>query len=133
MRTRPARNVFRFAILTLALFAVGCKHPVATAPAPPPAPPAAPTPQPTVTLQAAPTNARPGQSVTLRWSSTTATSLSLDQGIGTVAPEGSNTVTPSSSTTYTITATGPSGGSAQSSAHVTITQPPAPATQRPGS
>ena len=130
MRTRPARNVFRFAILTLALFAVGCKHPVATAPAPPPAPPAAPTPQPTVTLQAAPTNTQAGQSVTLRWSSTNATSLSFDQGIGTVAPEGSNTVTPLNSVTYTITATGP-GGTAQSSAHVTVTQPPPPVATAP--
>jgi peptidoglycan-associated lipoprotein len=64
--------------------------------------------------------------VTLRWSSTNATSLNIDQGVGTVAPEGSNTVTPSSSITYTITATGP-GGSAQSSARITISQPP-PAT-----
>jgi peptidoglycan-associated lipoprotein len=47
----------------------------------------------------------------------------LDQGIGSVSPEGSNTVTPTSSVTYTITATGP-GGSAQSTARVTVTTPP---------
>jgi peptidoglycan-associated lipoprotein len=123
MRTSPARNVIRFAMLTLALLAVGCKHPVATAPAAAPAPPAPAPAQPTVTLSAAPSSIRPGQSVTLTWSSTNATSLTLDQGIGSVSPEGSNTVTPTSSVTYTITATGP-GGSAQSTARVTVTAPP---------
>ena len=57
-----------------------------------PAAPAAPPPaHPTVTLQASPTIVQRGQSVTLTWSSTNATSLNLAPGVGTVAPQGSQT------------------------------------------
>jgi len=67
-----------------------------------------------------------GQSSTLTWSSTNATALTIDSGVGTVAPEGTSSVSPAESTTYTITATGP-GGSANASARVTVTAPPPPA------
>jgi len=130
MRNFPARKVLPFAILLLTV-AVGCKHPVASAPpAPPPAPPAAPPAQPTVTLSSNPTIIQRGQSTTLQWSSTNATSLSLTPGVGSVAPQGTNTVTPNDSITYTITATGP-GGMAQSSTHVTVTPAPAPVSAAP--
>ena len=125
MRTRSVRSVIHLAMLSVVLIAVGCKHQAATNTAPsssaPPvtstAPPAA---QPTVTLQASPTIVERGQSATLRWSSTNATSLTLAPGMGMVAPEGSTTATPVESTTYTITATGP-GGTATSTARVTVT------------
>jgi peptidoglycan-associated lipoprotein len=78
-----------------------------------------------VTLQAAPTSIQKGESATLTWSSTNATQLILEPGLGTVSPEGSTKVTPSESTTYTITATGP-GGSADATARVTVAQPPPP-------
>ena len=132
MRNFPARKVLPFAVLLVTLIAVGCKHPVASAPAPPPAPPAAPPAQPTVTLSATPTIVQRGQSTTLQWTSTNATSLSLSPGVGSVAPQGSNSVTPTDSITYTITATGP-GGTAESSAHVTVTPgaPPAATTPQP--
>jgi len=63
--------------------------------------------------------------VTLTWSSTNATSLSLSPDIGNVTAEGTQRVTPQSSTTYTITATGP-GGSADAEAHITVSAPPPP-------
>jgi peptidoglycan-associated lipoprotein len=66
-----------------------------------------------------------GQSSTLTWSSTNATALTIDSVVGTVAPEGTTSVSPTESTTYTITATGP-GGSANASALVTVTPPPPP-------
>jgi len=66
-----------------------------------------------------------GASVTLTWSSTNATTLSLSPGLGNVSAEGSQQVTPSDSTTYTLTATGP-GGSADANVHVTVTVPPPP-------
>lgn len=69
-----------------------------------------------------------GESVTLTWSSTNATTLSLSPGVGNVAAEGSTRVTPSDSTNYTITATGP-GGSADASVRVSVTAPPPPPPQ----
>ena len=68
------------------------------------------------TLLASPPTVGPGQSSQLNWTSSGATSVSIDQGIGTVASSGTLTVTPSATTTYTLTATGPS-----SSVHVSAT------------
>ena len=118
MRTRSVGSVIRFALLASVIVAVGCKHPAPVKNLPP-GPPAAPPARPTVTLQATPTTVQRGGSVTLRWSSTNATSLMLSPG-GTVEPEGMSTVTPTESMTYTITATGPSG-MADASVHVTVT------------
>jgi len=102
----------------------GCKKKVAaTPPAPPPPPPE----QPTVTLNASPTSVNPGGSVTLSWSSTNATDLDIEPGVGKVAPQGSTPVNPTTSTTYTITATGASG-SATATAHVDVNAASAPAT-----
>ena len=118
--------------LTLALFAAGCKKKV-PAPAPPPPPP--PVVAPTVVKPAAPTvasfTAEPtsiqrGQSATLRWEVTgNVTSVSIDQGIGTVQNTGNRRVSPSDSTTYTLTATGP-GGSNTATATVNVSAPPPP-------
>jgi len=85
----------------------------------------APPARPTVTLQSSSTFIQKGESVTLTWSSTNATTLSLSPGVGNVSPEGSTRVTPPDSTTYTITATGP-GGTADSSVHISVTAPPPP-------
>ena len=118
--------------LALAMFAAGCKKKV-PAPAPPPPPPpsvapAAPTPAaPTVAqFTAEPTSIQRGQTSTLRWEVTgSVTSVSIDQGLGTVQSTGSNRVNPSDSTTYTLTATGP-GGSITGSATVNVSAPPPP-------
>jgi peptidoglycan-associated lipoprotein len=66
-----------------------------------------------------------GQQVTLTWSSTNATDLTLAPDVGTVAPAGTTTVSPQDSVTYTITATGP-GGSATASVRITVSTPPPP-------
>jgi len=84
-----------------------------------------PKPSATVTLSASPSTVLSGSAATLTWSSTNATALAIDQGVGTVAPEGSTSVTPQQSTTYTITATGP-GGSASATSRITVTAPPPP-------
>jgi peptidoglycan-associated lipoprotein len=96
----------------------GCKKHVASVPPAQTIP--APTGQPTVTLSASPTTVNPGGSVTLTWSSTNATDVSIDPSVGKVAVEGSTPVTPTESTTYMITANGP-GGSATANARVTVT------------
>jgi peptidoglycan-associated lipoprotein len=106
-----------------AALSAGCsKKPVAQAPPPAAPPPAA---QPTVTLQASPTSINKGDNSTLSWSSTNATQLTIAPDVGAVAAQGSTKVSPAESTTYTITASGP-GGSADSSARVTVATPPPP-------
>jgi peptidoglycan-associated lipoprotein len=82
-----------------------------------------------VTLQASRNDISRGQSVTLRWSATNATSVSVTPEVGSVAAEGTTNVAPGQSTTYTATAMGP-GGSATASARVTVTVP-APAAAAP--
>jgi peptidoglycan-associated lipoprotein len=125
---RVSSSLYRGAILTAMLavaFIAGCKHTPPQAPheAPAPPPPAA---RPTVSLQANPTSISKGDSTTLSWTSTDATQLTISPDVGAVTAQGSTKVTPSDSTTYTITASGP-GGSADSSARVTVSAPPPPA------
>jgi peptidoglycan-associated lipoprotein len=117
--------------ILLAMFAAGCKKKVPPPPPPPPPPPAekpAPPPAaPSITqFSAEPSSIERGQSATLRWSVSDATSISIDQGIGTVQATGSRRVFPNNSTQYTLTATGP-GGSRTASASVNVTAPPPPA------
>ena len=118
MRLHSLRTAILFGLVVLALTANG-KKPVAAAQTAPPA-------SPSVALSASPTSAQAGQPVTLRWSSTNATSITLEPSVGPVAANGSTTVKRSQSTTYTVTATGP-GGSAHASAQVIITPAPPPA------
>jgi hypothetical protein len=77
-------------------------------------------PHPTVGITASPESITSGGSATLAWSSTDATSVTIDQGIGPVPLTGSVTVSPGQTTTYTITATGP-GGTATAQITVTVT------------
>ncbi len=71
---------------------------------------------PTASMNVSPTMIRKGQlvpttvaSATLTWSTSNATTVSIDQGIGTVNASGTRTVSPTSTTTYTLTATGAGG------------------------
>jgi peptidoglycan-associated lipoprotein len=114
-------------MVTLAVLLGACKKQVA---APPPAPPPAPAAKPTVTLNASPASINAGDTATLSWSSTDATDLDIEPGVGKVAPQGSTPVTPTETTNYTITATG-SGGSATASASVGVAAAPPPPTPAP--
>jgi len=67
---------------------------------------------------ASPTSVAPPAGSTLSWSVTGATSLSIDQGVGTVTGT-STTVYPTVTTTYTLTAS--NGGGSTLSAPVTVT------------
>jgi len=116
-------------LLALIISGAGCAK---KAPAPPPAattteaPPAPATPSapaPTISLSASPSAIEKGQSTTLSWNSSNATSMTIDNGIGTVEASGSRTISPSASTTYMARATGP-GGNAVAEARVTVTAPP---------
>src|SRR5260370_2977529 len=123
MRLHSLRTVVLFGLVALALLANWRKAIAATQTAPPASP--------TVALSASPASAQAGQPVTLKWSSTNATSITLEPSVGPVAVKGSTTERPSHSTTYTLTAAGP-GASAHALAQDTI--PPAPppaAVQKP--
>jgi peptidoglycan-associated lipoprotein len=118
---RPHYRALFCATLAAAILTFGCaKKPVAQAPPPPPPPPPAATP--TVTLEANPTSINKGDTVTLSWSSTNATQLTVTPEVGQVTAQGSTKVNPTDSVTYTITATGP-GGSANATARVTVATP----------
>jgi phospholipase C len=90
-----------------------------------------------VTLVASPTKIGPGQNATLSWTSSNASTLSIDQGIGVVGgPSGNQIVSPAATTIYTITAT---NGTATATATATVNAPLAvtlkasPANIAPGS
>src|SRR5215813_8133619 len=119
MRLHSLRTGVLFGLVVLTLMANG-KKPIAARQLP--RPPASPS----VSLSASPASTQPGQPITLTWSSTNATSITLEPSIGVVVAQGSTIVKPSQSTTYTVTATGP-GGSAHASAQVTITPAPSQA------
>jgi len=78
--------------------------------------------EPDVTISADPETIQIGESSTLTWSSTNATSCFIEPGVGDVATTGSTTVSPSETTTYTITAIGP-GGTATASVTVALRYP----------
>lgn len=122
----------------LMMTAEGCKKKTPVATPPPPAPAAAPAEAPPPAPVAVrinsftgePRSIERGQSATLRWSVGNATDISIDQGLGTVAANGSRQVFPGQTTTYTLTAKGASG---QDSRSVTIevassVPPPPPST-----
>ena len=68
---------------------------------------------------ATPSEIRAGNASTLTWSTLNATSVSIDQGVGTKPASGSVTVQPSVTTTYRLTAMGP-GGTAQATTTIHV-------------
>jgi peptidoglycan-associated lipoprotein len=135
MRINPRTlSVAVFAMVLLAA-AAGCKKKVPVATAPPPSAPANTTPPPPPppgvsaarinSFTAEPRSIERGQSATLRWSIANATEMSLDQGLGTVAANGTRQVFPSNTTTYTLTGRGP-GGTDTRSVTVEVSSPPPP-------
>ncbi len=66
-----------------------------------------------------PSSISAGDASTLSWATINASSVSIDNRIGTQAPSGSVNVLPAQTTTYTLTANGP-GGTASASVTVTV-------------
>jgi len=98
----------------------------ALCPAKPPTPTPAPAPAPlrapaaTASLSASPTSIQRGQCSTLTWSSTNASSASIDPGVGRVDSSGSRQVCPDQTTQYRMSAVG-QGDPGSASATVTVT------------
>jgi len=78
---------------------------------------------PSISFSATPDDIATGQNSTLVWDTTDATSVTIDNGIGSQPVSGSVVVHPTLTTTYTLTATGP-GGTSTSQATVTVTNRP---------
>jgi hypothetical protein len=70
------------------------------------------------TLTASPASIAGGGASTLTWTTSNATSASLDNGIGAVGTNSSKSVSPSATTTYTLTA---SNGTTQVTKSITVT------------
>ena len=78
---------------------------------------------PTAQLTATPAFVSAGDQVQLKWTTTDATTISID-GIGDVPSAGVKTVTPTETTSYHLVARG-DGGMAEATAKVTVNAPPA--------
>lgn len=74
---------------------------------------------------AQPASITAGAASTLSWTTSNATQVSIDNGVGAQAVGGSARVTPAQNTTYTLAAVGP-GGTATAQATVSVTSPGAP-------
>jgi peptidoglycan-associated lipoprotein len=98
----------------------GCKK---KQPVPPAVAPPVVVPAPTAQITATPIVISAGDQVQLKWSTTNATSTSID-GIGDVPSSGVKTVTPTTSTSFHLVARG-EGGTADATARVTVNPPPA--------
>jgi hypothetical protein len=66
-----------------------------------------------VAFGASPTTMKAGESATLLWNVTGATSVTIDQGVGKVDAAGIRTMSPTKTTTYTLTATNSAGTATQ--------------------
>jgi peptidoglycan-associated lipoprotein len=117
------------AALLLGLSAA-CQKKVPPPPPPPPPQAAPPAAKPTLNyFTAEPTSVTSGQPSSLRWSVTDANSVTIDNQIGQVSPNGRRGVYPTATTTYHLSATGP-GGTVEGDATVTVSTPPPPAPVR---
>ncbi|HXG59648.1 MAG TPA: hypothetical protein VNL91_11545, partial [Thermoanaerobaculia bacterium] len=74
-----------------------------------------------VAFSAVPAEIFAGGCSVLSWNTANATSVTIDNGVGSKPASGSTTVCPGSTTTYTLTATG-DGGSVTRSVMVTVTR-----------
>ena len=117
IRAASEGRVALLATLALAIFSTGCGGGTAAAPPPPAAP--------TAQITAATSQVARGQPVALSWTTTNATTATLQPPVSsTPLPlSGSVMVTPQASTSYQLTATGP-GGTASASVMVNVVAPP---------
>ena len=97
-----------FVLIALLLITVaGCINITQPPPAPVVTPPAI------VAFSASPATMKAGESATLLWNVTGATSVTIDQGVGKVDAAGTRAMTPTKTTTYTLTATNSAGTATQ--------------------
>jgi serine/threonine-protein kinase len=85
-------------------------------------------PAPSTKLRVSSQNIRQGESATLIWETQNATDVSIE-GLGSLPASGSRAVSPSASTTYRMTARGPGGTTTESFPPITVSPPPATASQ----
>ena len=126
MRVRFDITVLLLGVSLMGL-TTGCRKKVAVAPPPPPPLEGAPRPTPavpTASITVEPPVVEAGQAVTLEWSTTNATAVTI-AGLGAVDAEGKQEVRPAKSTTYELVANGP-GGTAAASASVNVMALPPP-------
>jgi peptidoglycan-associated lipoprotein len=121
---RLHRFLLPLVVLVVLVAVAGCgkkktKPPSGAETAPPATLPSAPTAQ----LTATPAFVSAGDQAQLSWTTTGATTVSID-GIGDVPTAGVKSVTPSESTSYHLVARG-QGGTAEATARVTVNAPPA--------
>src|SRR5580692_9331405 len=138
MNTRTLNAVVFCSMLLMV--AAGCKKKAPAPPAPPPPvaaketpppPPPPPPPKPQAarinSFTVEPQTIERGQPATLTWSVANATDISIDQGLGTVAANGTRQVFPANTTTYTLTARSGGGNDMRSvTVNVTVPEPPPP-------
>lgn len=112
------------AVLMLSAAGCGKKQPIPSTPPPPTGlntpsepPPSTPLSVRINSFTGEPRSIERGQAATLRWSVGNSTDISIDQGLGAVAANGSRQVFPSQTTTYTLTA---KSGANQDTRSVTI-------------
>jgi lysophospholipase L1-like esterase len=84
-------------------------------------------PPPTCTISASPTNISIGSSTLLTWSSSNASTASLNQGVGSVSLNGSESVSPTTNTTYILTVGDSQGSTASCSTNTSATDTTSPA------
>ncbi len=96
------KTMFLAAGLCALLLVMGCLAPATT-----------PTPPVIVTFQSSPSSVAAGQPVTLLWNVTSATSVRIDPGIGSVPAAGTQVVSPAATITYVLTASNSAGTVAQ--------------------
>ncbi|HEX5227079.1 MAG TPA: peptidoglycan-associated lipoprotein Pal [Bryobacteraceae bacterium] len=125
-------------LAVLVLFTASCGKKVPPPPPPPPPPPTQEAPPPRAaapvinSFTAEPSTIEAGQSSTLRWSTTGATDMNIDHGVGAVQSSGSRQVFPRSTTSYTLTVRGPGGMDSRSvTVELANAPPPPPPTRTP--
>ena len=120
------KHLYRLVVPVLLLVSLGamagCKK-KEKAPPPSSMAPVATAPAPTAHISASPATISAGDQVILSWHTTDAANVSID-GIGPVPSSGVKTVLPTASTSYHLVARG-DGGTADDTARVTVTAPPA--------
>ncbi len=129
-------------LMSALVFTAACKKKVP--PAPPP-PVVNTTPPPPVQVErpalvsvpridsftAEPARVERGQSITLRWATTNADNVSIDQGVGAVAVSGSRQLFPTGTTTYALIARGGTGSDTRTVTVEVVAPPPVTAPKPP--